>query len=297
MQNGVLTANGVNLEGSFTMTSGSIDITADSEAYNIIKMYSGDPNGLHYFSFMNSSHFGAQQSRPASSASVSRFFYANLSSEDVEVSETINGELSGWRTRITSREISNSNNTSLATNDSMYFTISSTNGYYLQTKGGDTLFSATRQGIMENGTLLANKYATISSLSNYATVSSLSSYFALSRIKTYTTSLSISANTWTRVGTLENLLSIDCYNNKYFVIVNTYEGTSSNCNPSGIHIQYYNSYFPGYATRNVIAHTENSYTNDEMTTTYLSSKYDTEIYVRAETADTINIIITVIKID
>jgi hypothetical protein len=151
---------------------------------------------------------------------------------------------------------------------------------------------------MENGTLLANKYATISSLSNYATVSSLSSYFALSRIKTYTTSLSISANTWTRVGTLENLLSIDCYHNKYFVIVNTYESSSSSCNPNGIHIQYYNPYSSSrYDTMNVIAHTENSYTNDEMTITYLSSKYDTEIYVRIETADTINIIITVIKID
>jgi hypothetical protein len=280
MQNGVLTANGVNLEGSFTMTSGSIDITADSSDYNIIKIYSGDPNGLHYFGYMNTG-FGAQQSRPASSSSVSRFFNATLNSEAVEVSETINGELSGWRTRITSREISNSNNTSLATNDSMYFTINSTNGYYLRTRGGDTLFSATRQGIMENGTLLANKYYSKSGM-QFVRVS-------------YTPT---SANTWLHIGNINELFTLDS-NSVYMIFVS---GGAANyaVYTTGLHIQ---SLSGSYNTFGVYAHIEGdsslSYYSLTASTTWIgASDYVGAIYAKFTSASSavVTIDITAIKI-
>jgi hypothetical protein len=163
----------------------------------------------------------------------------------------------------------------------MYFTINSTNGYYLRTRGGDTLFSATRQGIMENGTLLANKYYSKSGM-QFVRVS-------------YTPA---SANTWLHIGNINELFTLDS-NSVYMIFVS---GGAANyaVYTTGLHIQ---SLSGSYNTFGVYAHIEGdsslSYYSLTASTTWIgASDYVGAIYAKFTSASSavVTIDITAIKI-
>lgn len=125
IQNGVLTANGVDLSGSFSMTGGSININPDSAEYNLIHLRYEIPDSSNYYDF---------QITP-SGCHLTKNLYNKTEVEAGAIYVTNNYNTTK-RVSITPTSIQ-----------------LSSEGY--------AYFAASSNGITENGSLLANKYISL----------------------------------------------------------------------------------------------------------------------------------------
>jgi hypothetical protein len=298
MQNGVLTANGVDITGNLKMTDGYVNIQTTESESSIASKITFE-NNYQTIDFIQS------RKTKISSKSISLENDVEYFREpQYDVSDSI--DIGGYRIDISHTDSSSEINTQynydgvlitdVTNNVQSYFTASSV---YAPSLSADSMFadsveadSIIADSFTENGTTLANKYATISSLSNYATVSSLSNYatisslnnyFPLSRIKHYAISKPVSSS-WTYAGTIENLLNISVSPKNYLVIINL-DGDDTSAHPLGIHLQKagVSSSYDTTVTRGHIETTNTGNTFNGLTLTIFTNQYyNHELYIKCD---------------
>ena len=298
MQNGVLTANGVDITGNLKMTDGYVNIQTTEDESSITSKITFE-NNYQTIDFLQNRKTKISSKAVTLENNVSYFREPELDltqslnaySDKVTISQTNDsGQITTSYYYDGVYIVDSVNNTrSYFTADTVYAPSISADSMFADSVEADSIVA---DSFTENGTTLANKYATISSLSNYATVSSLSNYatisslnnyFPLSRISHYANSRP-GYNTWTYGGTIENLLNISTAPKNYLLIVNV-DTDDTATHPIGIHLQKagVSSSYDTTATRGHIETTNTGNTFNGLTLTIFTNQYyNHELYFKCD---------------